>query len=243
MTTLEKINKLYNDDKTMPLPNRKCCKCGNLSGPCCPSVGIKYDEEDIPKLLIVSLDNAGGEERSVSETCVSQKKKNLHWRETCTIADILLSPFTKQGRNYFSHTNSAKCKEQTKNTDMSSNNLFVNCKDFVIKDVECFSADIIITQGKNATLWLNELKLMKEGTLEGTRKTGVYTGIKIQLRYGLYIINEKKTIIIKMSHPSTQFRKSEWSDGIVRGGRWTAQKQLINDNISKIEEEIRNINI
>ena len=265
-STLKKLEKLYQNDTEMPLPNRKCEKCGKCSGPCCPSVGKNYDnEEKVPKLLIISLDNAVGACHEVKEikeslldpkknTYLIEKKKktfNPHWRETLSIANIILNPFvkenqliedkTKRGRNYFSHTNSAKCKQQIKDTNSSPYSFFYNCRSIVLKDVEAFAPDIIVTQGENATLWMNDSMTIEKIKIETIRKNGINKGVKFKQTWKIIEFNDRKTLVIPMAHPTS--RNAMWSDGVSRGGLWSAQKQLVSEkeNIAKIKEIIEKI--
>ena len=240
-STLKKLKELYQNDTEMPLPNRKCKKCGNCFGPCRPSVGQNYDnEENVPKLLIISLDNANGDPLEIKELNLSPK--NPHWRETKSIADIVLNPFikdeTKKGRNYFSHTNSAKCKQQKKDTNSSPNSFFYNCRSIVRKDIKEFAPDIIVTQGENATLWMNDSMTIEKIKIEAIRKNGENKGVKFEQTWKIIEFNDRKILVIPMAHPTS--RKAMWSDGVSRGGLWSAQKQLVSEkeNIAKIKEII-----
>ena len=268
-STFEKLKKLYDNDTEMPLPSRKCEKCGNCFGPCCPSVGQNYDnKENVPKLLIISLDNAGGDCHGVNEITeslldpkknaylIKKKKKtfNPHWRETLSIANIILNPFIKEnhliedkikrGRNYFSHTNSAKCKQQIKNKNSSPYSFFYNCRSIVLKDVEAFAPDIIVTQGKNATLWMKSMKPeeieIKKIPIKATIEKGKNKG-EFKQTWKVIEVNGRKILVIPMAHPTS--RKAKWPDGKSRGGLWYAQKQLVSEkeNIAKIKEIIEKI--
>lgn len=245
------IEKLYASSIYPDCPKKDLCDDGKhrfSKKPKMPYIGRNYgNKSKVPNLLFISLD--AGEEIDNYHTIPEIRKgvedkpprihlsnaKTRHWHQTFDIADILLAPYIgKQIKDekgisfvdsYIAHTNSAKCTQNKDNRKSADAILFSNCHPFVLKEIQLFDADIIVTQGGYAakTLENDIFAIVEDKILEST-----HNGKDVSLTIYIREVNGKKTLHIPMYHPS-YFR-----------GYW-AQKQTLEDNLKDIQKIVQEI--
>lgn len=214
----------------------------------CRIIGSNYaNNPKIPNLLFISLDPGDERENYHSIEDIRKDVKNYpprenvkdkikHWYQTFDIATLFLDKYLdesiKKGVSYadtfFAHTNSAKCTQNKIHREQADANVFNNCREFVVKEIPLFNADIIITQGVQAEHCLNAYKKVEKFILET-----IHNGKEIKLPIYLREINNKKILHIPMSHPS--YFKKYW-------GQKKAFKENL-ERIIKILEQAKESNI
>jgi hypothetical protein len=175
MSIVDEIKKYYEDNEISPMnfkcKHLKCCKrnCENFTEAREPYIGERYENEnDVPKLLFLSLDSGHGEDEREARTIEAMrsyeemhgfieasKHKQRHWYRTYELAFTLLRQFKPEipfqdVHRYFSHTNSAKCCLNNERNAQADYMLFKNCRGYIAGEIEIFKPDILITQGNMA---------------------------------------------------------------------------------------------
>ena len=140
-----------------------------------PYIGIEYEKNRLPRILFVSLDTGYADsdphKRTMEYYREEMKESNPleittpHWRETHILAWKTLKRFKPNLKfsdvgTYFAHINSAKCCENNKSKSKASEMLFENCREFLPKEIEILSPDILVTQGTEAR-WVVEYGIYK----------------------------------------------------------------------------------
>ncbi len=128
-------------------------------------VGSGYERHELPRLLFVSLDAGSSDslsDRSLEGVREGEKnmevqklKKGQHWYRTHEMARCFLKRFrselsVSEARDYFAHTNSAKCCTNNPHHRQAAGILFLNCREFIGGEVLRLKPDILITQGAKA---------------------------------------------------------------------------------------------
>lgn len=130
-------------------------------------VSTRYEDHDIPRLLVISLDPKPTpfyelrenrtllairehEELTPTESYYDWSEKS-HWRKTFDMVFSLLREFImsrdrKEVRHFFAHTNSAKCHDNA-GSDQASDELFFNCSEYLPEEIKILDPDVVITQG------------------------------------------------------------------------------------------------
>ncbi len=144
-----------------------CSKdCESFTGPKSAFVSVGYEDGRWPRLLFLSLDSGSGDKANENRLPLAvrgQEKnrdvmglpKHKHWYRTHELAWYFLRRFIPllkitEAKSYFAHANSAKCcmnKPQRKKADKV---LFKNCQEFLAKELEILSPEILVTQGNEA---------------------------------------------------------------------------------------------
>lgn len=136
-------------------------------------VGTEYERGTLPRLLFVSLDPGSSERNPHRRTpeyvrfqeeyeCnVDRLPKSRHWYRTHELALVLLKRFKPDLRIqdthlYFAHVNTVKCCVSNDNHASASNRLFRNCRRYIVGELAVLRPDILVTQGKQAKLALEE---------------------------------------------------------------------------------------
>jgi len=131
-----------------------------------PSIGDRYGQDGLPRILVVSLDPGDeGDEpkdrtvhiRSTDDWSFvqAQENKNSHWYRTHELVHALLLRFKpdlpwEEVTRYFAHTNSAKCSQRKDGNRKADPVLFRNCRAYIPGEIALFDPEIIITQGNEA---------------------------------------------------------------------------------------------
>ena len=139
-----------------------------------PYIGWKYESNRLPRLLFLSLDIGSADPDPHKRTMEASRKwhngcnplelpRGRHWYETHLLAWKILREFTRglQFRRicpYFAHTNCVKCCQNNPGNAMASNTMFQNCRQFIPKELEILSPDILVTQGNQAK-WVVECEI------------------------------------------------------------------------------------
>jgi hypothetical protein len=210
-----------------------------------PFIGRQYaTNPKIPNLLFISLDS--GDEYANYHT-IDEIRKGVednpprlnpgkgevvrHWYQTFDLAALILGYYfpesLKIGGSYVdafvAHTNSAKCTQSKKGREQADNRLFENCREFILKEIPFFDAQIIITQGIPAKNCLSPFLISETIVLEA-----IHNDKEIQLPIYIRKINGKNVLHIPMNHPS--FFKGYWG-----------QKQVLKINMDKIIDIIEKV--
>jgi len=238
------IENLFTSNIYPNCPKKQLCDQGQekiSTKPKMPYIGRNYgNNPQIPNLLFISLDSGKaypdcftiGEVRASVEENPPRynpgKDAILHWYQTFDIATLLLDKYfddsIKKGVSYvdsfIAHTNSAKCTQSKESNKQADSHFFNNCREFVIKEIPLFNADIIITQGIHAQSCLNEYIISETIVLET-----IYKGKEVKFPIYIREINFKKTLHIPMYHQRC-------------GKVYWGQKQAFSENIKRITDII-----
>lgn len=177
-------------------------------------VSTGYELHKIPRILVVSLDPkfspyyAEPENRTLEAVRNNEEisptenyyewKINTHWKKTYDCLFILLKPYIqtrdrREIRHYFAHTNSAKCHDKP-GSEQASDELFVNCDEYLTYEISILDPDVVITQGDAAKFsFMHEFHEVEEWAL----------GDKCKDLRKLHpiVINSHISIWIQMNHP------------------------------------------
>lgn len=166
---LERLNAFYESHGISPVafrcPSRASCSANSprFTSAKASYVGPFYEDEELPRLLFLSLDSGsadpdpqrrttGAVRRQNVATDVAALHKSKHWYRTHELALVLLRQF-KTGltvadtRLHFAHVNSAKCCQNKDHRRQADKTLFENCRRFIPGELRVLSPDIIVTQG------------------------------------------------------------------------------------------------
>jgi uracil-DNA glycosylase family 4 len=201
----------------------------------------------IPNLVFLSLDS--GDEYNNYHTIteirdgvedVKQRPQNCvgiektrHWYQTFDLAKIILDPFLpdslKIGNAYVNpyivHTNSAKCTQNKPNRNKADDFIFHNCREFVIKELELYNPDIIITQGRLAEVVLNHFSENCRYNIET-----IHNSKNVKMSIFERNLTGKRIIHIPTYHPT--YFKGYWS-----------QKTNISNNVEIISQIVLSIKV
>lgn len=116
-------------------------------------IGAKYGSPF--RLVIVSMDRGKGSENIENRTreieSIDPNNANPHMRGTADIlCEILNVSRDRSIWHHFAMTNSAKCCSRGGGMTAAPRQLFDNCADFSIGEMEMLRPDVIVTQGERA---------------------------------------------------------------------------------------------
>ncbi len=191
--------------------HKKECKgdCGNFTGPTSSFLGSGYEKGNLPRLLFLSLDSGSGEKDPLDRTPIKVRetnesrnieklKKNTHWPLTHEIALHILKKYSNElqkkddVKKYFAHVNSAKCSMNKLNRKKANKVLFINCRNYLQKELKIFNPDIIITQGTEAR---EAIKQFTTNKVLRKYKDDKYSQI--------VLLNNKKIFWLHTYHPTS----------------------------------------
>lgn len=95
--------------------------------------------------------------------------------------------------------------------------LFDHCRDFVIKEIPLFNANIIISQGEKAEQVINSFEVIEKKVFES-----IHNGKSVSLHASIRSINKRQVLYIPMYHQS--YYKGYWG-----------QKKVLMENIEQIK--------
>ena len=179
---LERLNAFYESHGISPIafrcPSRASCSANSprFTTAKASYVGPFYEDEELPRLLFLSLDSgradpdpqrrtAGAVRRQNVATNVAALHKSKHWYRTHELALELLRQF-KSGltvadtRLHFAHVNSAKCCQNKDHRRLADKTLFENCRRFIPGELRVLSPDI---EPAKTSLWLQTYHLATMG--------------------------------------------------------------------------------
>lgn len=223
---LEDCRKCGSCGASLPLTPQDADDVTNTFTPAKSSFIGKYYEDasalGIPRLMFVSLDPGrsirSDEERTPEFIRKSTKGgsvwHNPHWRQTCNLAvDFFQGHHGLKGLSkrdaleevvkYFAHVNTVKCCQNKHGKNEADQHLFVNCRDYLSKEMQILEPDIIITQGKKARNGvglafsidpLPELGIKREIGLGNSGKMSYWFPSCHPASYGPYKKEEKKRV-------------------------------------------------
>ncbi|MYD61641.1 MAG: hypothetical protein F4W91_11420 [Gemmatimonadetes bacterium] len=212
----------YFDSVGISANNFRCCnyeecKAGNPNfvEATEPYIGIEYEKNTLPRVLFLSLDPGSADSDPNNRTTKASRKwmanfnplslrKGQHWYETHELAWKILRKFLpdlqfRKVGPYFAHTNCAKCCENNPNNSMASNRLFENCRQFIPREIEILSPDILVTQG-NSAKWVVEYEIYENEQDCYNSAEQLETGVDCCKVY-IIIIGDKKVVWIHTYHP------------------------------------------
>lgn len=247
-----KVEELYTSSIYPVCPKRQLCdnnSCFKLSEkPKMPYIGREYgNNPEIPNLMFISLDS-GIEHpdthtvKEVRESVESHPPRldldsgndvGKHWYQTFDIASYILDSYINDSikndvtfiDKFIVHTNSAKCTQNKPRKELADNNLFINCRDFVLQEIALLNAQVIISQGNQAQDCLNRFPLVEKKIL----KT-IHNEKNIELPIFIRKINNNNVLHIPMYHQS--YYKGYWG-----------QKKALLDNLDEVRLIIRQIQL
>jgi hypothetical protein len=177
-------------------------------------ISTGYETHKIPRILVLSLDPKQtdfydvAEHRTIEEVRNHEEissresyydwKPSSHWRKTYDCLFKLLGRFIKTRnindiRHYFAHTNCAKCRDKPGN-ELSSEELFRNCSNFLPQEISILDPDVVITQGDIKKFWfMHEFKEKTDWDL--------FANFSILKKAHPIKLNDHNAIWIEMHHP------------------------------------------
>ena len=206
--------------------------CEAFTGPKSAFVSSGYADNELPRLLFLSLDSGSGDPIAENRLPSAIQKyeewerdslaghKSKHWYRTHELAWYILRQFNphlkiEEVRRFFAHANSAKCcmnKEQRKKADK---HLFRNCRHYLGGELKVLDPEILVTQGDEAK----------------TAIQATHNGIVRRIDKFTYIIslNDKQVFWLHTFHPGAYAKFNEQRDfnkatGVVVGWELYASK-------------------
>jgi hypothetical protein len=204
-------------------PMASSCRaaCTDFISACEAFVGSQYELGTLPRLLFISSDTARDlSDRTPSLralTAVRQREEKAkrpetggvgferqrHWWKTYKFAYDMLGPVAKalgvgaisfpDIRNYFAHTNSAKCKDAGRGSKQGQAVLFRNCRRFIAGEVGALQPDLIVTQGGHA-----RDSIAGQFPIKASRSLPGHP----QYRYQIVEIKGRPVLKFDMTHPT-----------------------------------------
>jgi len=201
-------------------------------------VSTIYEDHSIPRLLIISLDPKPTfyyndiehrtlqairehEETTPTESYYDWKPRS-HWRQTYDMIFILLQRFIRSRnrneiRHYFAHTNSAKCHDK-EGSEQASNELFMNCCEYLPNEISILDPDVVITQGsKKYFSFMNTFPIKTDSIL--------YANYPNLQKVHPILINGHNAIWIETNHPCRRDSSYQVEDVI----NFTRYSELISE--------------
>ena len=148
---------------------RHDCKgdCDSFTGPKSAFVSSGYADNELPRLLFLSLDSGSGDPIAENRLPTSVRHheeferdfeslhKHKHWYRTHELAWYILRRFNPrlkigEARRFFAHANSAKCCMNRKQRKKADKKLFENCRRYLGGELTILDPDILVTQGNEA---------------------------------------------------------------------------------------------
>ena len=141
--------------------------CDAFTGPKSAFVGSGYEGRSLPRLLFISLDSGSAEthdekrlpaairQQEEIDLNVQRLHKGKHWYLTHELAWYILREFKPdlrldEARQFFAHTNSAKCCMNKPHRTEANAVLFRNCRAFLRGELSLLKPEFIVTQGSEA---------------------------------------------------------------------------------------------
>jgi len=204
------------------------CAPGQMATAQAPYVGPGFEEGKLPRLLFVSSDTCdvwykdhpelvtleGTRQRTLSDGLKYRKNPNTHWHQTFDFARLLLAVFAKKrlGKiltindavEYFAHTRSVRCKDGSIGTREGNVVLANNCRNFLKREIEIMTPDIIVVQGTRAKNALgNSFPVIRQVFMPGYPNT-FYQIVQLEANH--------TAIMIVAKHPCARGRNG-WKRG------------------------------
>lgn len=127
-------------------------------------IGSQYGS--VLRLVIVSLDTGHEsnnlEERRKRVESVTEEGINPHMRGTTTLVQKILGDVVPENSNihqYYSMVNSAKCSGADDKQDMVNDELYSNCLEYTMREIELLKPQLLVTQGVKAAKVLRHFPL------------------------------------------------------------------------------------
>ena len=141
--------------------------CEAFTGPKSAFVSSGYADNELPRLLFLSLDSGSGDPVAENRLPAAVRKheewdrdfeslaQNKHWYRTHELAWYILRKFNPrlkigEARRFFAHANSAKCCMNKKQRKKADRKLFQNCRHYLVDELKILDPEILVTQGKEA---------------------------------------------------------------------------------------------
>lgn len=187
-------------------------------------VSTGYERHTLPRLLFLSLDSGscdqcpamrtmGALREQESKTDVCRLPKARHWYRTHELAQIILSAFQpglhiEAAKQYFAHTNSAKCCANNPGRAKGSAGMFRNCRGYIRGEVAILRPDIIVTQGAEAHRSIEGAFPERDMPLDGSLLTAE------PQRPMVVVINDAPVLWFRSYHPRNygRFNKQRTQD-------------------------------
>ena len=148
--------------------------CEAFTGPKSAFVSSGYADNELPRLLFLSLDSGSGDPIAENRLPAAVRKheewerdslagpKGRHWYRTHELAWYILKKFNprlkiEEARRFFAHANSAKCCMNKKQRKKADKKLFQNCRQYLGGELKILDPQIIVTQGNEAKLAISRL--------------------------------------------------------------------------------------
>ncbi len=148
---------------------KKDCQgdCDTFTGPKSAFVSSGYADNELPRLLFLSLDSGSGDPIAENRLPAAVRKqeewerdslaghKSKHWYRTHELAWFILKQFNQrlkigEARRFFAHANSAKCCMNKKQRKKADRKLFTNCRRYLEGELQILDPEILVTQGNEA---------------------------------------------------------------------------------------------
>lgn len=179
--------------------------CEAFTGPKSAFVSSGYADNELPRLLFLSLDSGSGDSVAENRLPAAVRKheewerdslsegQNKHWYRTHELAWYILKKFHPrlkigEARRFFAHANSAKCCVNNEGRKKAPKRLFRNCKRYLSGELKVLDPEILVTQGDEAKLAISSLR---ENTVE-----------RIDEFASIIVLNGKQVFWLHTYHPN-----------------------------------------